>query len=131
MVILIFCIAGAIIFGLLTKKYDNLATFFLAGCCFAIALIAGISAILININIDGTIAANQQVYNSLTYQLENNFYDNDNDVGKKELMKDIQEWNSDLARGKSLMNNPACNIFYPRRVYESFDFIKLGDINNE
>ena len=40
-------------------------------------------------------AKKQQRYNSLVYQLENNLYDNDNDLGKKELYNEVREWNED------------------------------------
>ena len=48
-------------------------------------------------NLDAKISEKEQVYESLVYQLENNLYDNDNDIGKKELYNEIKEWNTDLA----------------------------------
>ena len=74
---------------------------------------------------DVTIETNKQIYNSLTYQLENNLYDNDNDIGKKELYNQVQEWNTDLAKRKRLQRNFWVGIFYPN-IYDNFDFIKYG-----
>lgn len=51
------------------------------------------------IGTDASIAKWETQYESLTYQLENNLYDND--IGKKELMDEIREWNEDLAYRKA------------------------------
>lgn len=83
-----------------------------------------ILAVVANISTDGFIESSKQRYNSLVYQLENNLYDNDNDLGKKELYNQIQDWNEDLAKGKALQNNFWLGAFYPD-VYDQFDFIDL------
>lgn len=77
-----------------------------------------------NIGVEGDIASNEQKRASLVYQLENNLYDNDNDLGKKEFYKEIEEWNTNLARGKVLMDNSWIGVFYPNELYENFDFIE-------
>lgn len=63
-------------------------------------------------------------YETLTYQYENNFYDNDNDVGKYELMQDIRDWNEDLAARKASQRNFWYGIFVPD-IYDQFEFIAL------
>lgn len=73
---------------------------------------------------DSNIAANKQRYEMLTYQLENNLYDNDNDVGKKELYREIQDWNEDLARYKTLEKDFWIGIYYPN-VFDQFEYIEL------
>lgn len=83
-----------------------------------------ILAMVANISTDGFIESSKQRYNSLVYQLENNLYDNDNDLGKKELYNQIQDWNEDLAKGKALQNNFWLGAFYPD-VYDQFNFIEL------
>lgn len=70
-------------------------------------------------------AAYQQRYNSLTYQLENNLYDNDNDIGKKALYQEIQEWNADLAYRKTAQRDFWIGIFYPN-IYDQFEFIEYN-----
>ena len=42
------------------------------------------------IGIDAKVSGYQKHYEALTYQYENNFYNNDNDIGKKELVSEIQ-----------------------------------------
>ena len=77
------------------------------------------------IGIDAKVAGYQKRYEALTYQYENNFYDNDNDIGKKELVSEIQYWNSDLAYRKTIQRNFWVGIYYPN-VYDQFEFIKLN-----
>jgi hypothetical protein len=91
-------------------------------------IIAGaVSLCVIAINycgVDGEIAANKARYESLVYQYKNNLYDNDNDLGKKELMNQIQEWNEELARYQENQDNLWIGIYIPN-IYDQFDFINL------
>ena len=95
-------------------------------------LVIGTAGMLICLSIFGVryiglksdIAANQEIYKSLTYQLENNLYDNDNDVGKKELYSEIQEWNKDLALYKAYEKDFWIGIFIPN-VFDEFELIEL------
>lgn len=48
----------------------------------------------------------------------------DNDLGKRELMVDIQKWNTDLTRHKALETDFWVGIFYPN-IYDQFEFIEL------
>lgn len=74
-------------------------------------------------DVEANIAQNNQRYESLTYQLENNLYDNDNDLGKKELYNEIREWNEDLAYYQNIQDNFWFGIFYPN-VFDQFEFIE-------
>lgn len=76
------------------------------------------------IDADASVAKWETQYESLTYQLENNLYDNDNDIGKKELMNEIREWNEDLAYCKKIQRNFWVGIYYPN-VYDNLEFIPL------
>ena len=77
------------------------------------------------IGIDAKVSGYQKRYEALTYQYENNFYDNNNDIGKKELVSEIQYWNSDLAYRKTIQRDFWVGIYYPN-VYDQFEFIKLN-----
>ena len=87
--------------------------------------ISGIILIVQYSTVDGMVERNKQIYESLTYQLENNLYDNDNDLGKKELYDEIREWNEDLAYFKEIQDNFWLGIFYPN-VFDQFDFIEYN-----
>ena len=93
----------------------------IAGIAFVVMLIV---VIVNNVGIEASIEANKQRYESLIYQAENNLYENDNDLGKKELVNQIQEWNEDLARGKALQDDFWVGIFYAD-IYDEFEFIPM------
>lgn len=121
---IILCIVGVI----LAHEYE----FETAGTIGAtIAIIMG-ACILISAfimidyhgNTEAKIAENNQKYESLTYQLENNLYDNDNDLGKKELYNEIREWNEDLAYYQNVQDNLWFGIYYPN-VFDQFEFIEF------
>ena len=94
---------------------------FVAGIAAAIMLIV---IIVNNVGVEAKIEANKQRYDSLVYQAENNLYENDNDLGKKDLVNQIQEWNEDLAEGKVLQDDFWVGIFYAD-IYDEFDFIPM------
>lgn len=130
MLILVGVGIGAIIFG--NWMYDNTKydTSWLCGTGWGIAIIVGIVAVIMafviidsHTNIEAKTAKNQQRYNSLVYQLENNLYDNDNDLGKKELYEDIEGWNKDLAYYQKAQDDLWMGIFYPN-IYDQFEFIE-------
>lgn len=75
---------------------------------------------------DAKVAENKQIYESLTYQYENNVFDDDDDVvGKKELYNQIQDWNQDLAYYQNVQDNFWIGIYYPN-VFDQFEFIELS-----
>lgn len=91
----------------------------------AIALICCLITLGVNhLGVDGDIARYEQKYETLTYQYENNLYDNDNDLGKKELLNQIQAWNEDLAWSKVNQKDFWIGIFIPN-IYDQFEFIRL------
>lgn len=54
----------------------------------------------------------QQEYESLYYQASHHMYNNDNEVGKKELMNQIQDYNSGLVARRYYSKSPWFNWFY-------------------
>lgn len=89
-----------------------------------VLLISTIGLASVYIGTDASVAKWETHYESLTYQLENNLYDNDNDIGKKELMDEIREWNEDLAYCKEIQRNFWVGIYYPN-IYDNLEFIPL------
>ena len=125
----IMIIVGGLLCFVDTGKYelDDVCNTF--GAIFAAlgifgAVVAAIILIICNTNLDGEIGLMEKRYESLVYQYENNIYENDNDLGKRELMNDIQEWNETLASRQAGQDDFWLCIFIPD-IYDRFEFIEL------
>ena len=108
------------------KRFGDYSGLFLvmASIGFIVAIIMLMVIIVKNTNVDAYVAENQMRYEMLVYQYENDIYDNDNDLGKRDLMEDIQEWNEDLAYYRKAQDDFWVGIFHPN-VYDQFEFIEL------
>ena len=116
----IIIIAGFVLF---TYDLENLGIAISAIGIFGI--IASVVVLAINyIGIDGYIARMNTRYETLVYQYENDIYDNDNDLGKRELMVDIQNWNEDLSSRRESQRDFWIGIYIPN-IYDQFEFIEL------
>ena len=94
----------------------------------AIAILTGLGVIAGNrIGAEAKAMELKERYNSLVYQLENELYDNDNDLGKKELYDEIREWNEDLAYHKNVQNDSWIGIFYPK-IFDQLEFIVYPEV---
>ena len=106
------------------KDSWSLAATFLFAVGLLVAGTMLVFIVLNNVNTEGQILQNEKMYESLKYQYETGMYENENGIGKKELMDQIEEWNTDLAFGKSAQKDFWIGIFLPN-IYEEFDFIEL------
>ena len=70
------------------------------------------------------LAERQQEYKVLVYQLEENVYENDNDIGKSELFEKIEKWNTRLAADQALQDNIWIGFIYAD-IYDQLDFIEF------
>ena len=118
-----------VFFGLavyMEKRFCDYSGLFvvIALISFIVSIIMLIVIIVNNTNVDAYVAENQMRYEMLVYQYEHDIYNNDNDLGKRDLMEDIQEWNEDLAYRRKAQDDFWVGIFYPN-VHDQFEFIEL------
>ena len=116
----IIIIAGFVLFA---YDWENLGIAISAIGIFGI-IASGVVLAINYIGIDGYIARMNTRYETLVYQYENDIYDNDNDLGKRELMVDIQNWNEDLSSRRERQRDFWIGIYIPN-IYDQFEFIEL------
>lgn len=85
-----------------------------------VAIVMGIIILVENSGTDARLEDLRQRGEILEYQLENDLYDNDNDLGKKELYSEIEDYNSTIVKGKAMQNDFWYGIFYPD-IYDQLE----------
>ena len=123
-IVFVGCLIGAIYFYYIGHE-DTADTFMILMIPAFIAVVISLIGIgANNIGLDAKIEANHVRYEMLKYQYENDMYDNDNNVGKYELIKDIRSWNENLSKNKKLQRDFWIGIYIPN-IYDDFEFISL------
>lgn len=98
----------------------------LAVLFFIVSAVLGAIAISASVGSESYLASMQEKRNALVYQLENDLYDNDNDLGKKELYSEIIEYNCDVAKGKIMQDNIWVYNLYSD-VYDDLELIEFDE----
>ena len=91
---------------------------------FIVSAVLGVIAVSASVGSESRLASMQEKRNALVYQLENDLYNNDNDLGKKELYSEIAEYNCDVAKGKIMQNNIWVYNLYSD-VYDDLELIEF------
>ena len=121
-----------VIFIISDNKYDgawdaiNVISLVFAITAFASSMVLGGISIVARAGADAYLASMQEKRSALVYQLENDIYDNDNDLGKKELYSEITEYNCDVAEGKIKQNNIWVYNLYSD-VYDELELIEFPE----
>ena len=121
-----------VIFIMSNNKYDgawdaiNIISLVLAITAFVLSIGLGGISIIARVGADAYLASMQEKRSALVYQLENDIYDNDNDLGKKELYSEITEYNCDVAEGKiKQVNIWVYNLYC--NVYDELELIEFPE----
>ena len=131
-IVFILVLAGfiaLIVWGL--DKYSTL------GCISSIIGLIGTIIFGIVVVFSTIMVVNENVYSDALYEkytarrealewrLEQNYTDNDNNLGATELYKEIQEYNEDLASAKANRANPWLKI-YAGEYVDRLEFIEMN-----
>ena len=130
-IVLLLGIIGIFLYNSSWVKSEGLSvTIGVAGGIFMalaiIGIIVSIGIFCVNyIGVEGDIAEYQARYDSLIFQVENNLYKYDvTEASTRDLVKEVQKWNCDLAEKKVNQYNTWIGIFIPD-IYDQFEFISL------
>ena len=125
-------IISVILFAMSFNKYSdfwdviNFISLALAILFGASSAILGAIAVSANVGSESYLASMQEKRSALVYQLENDLYDNDNDLGKKELYSEITEYNCDVAEGKIMQDNIWVYNLYSD-IYDELELIEFPE----
>lgn len=126
-----------IIFEHVSFKHDCTELF--ATCAAVIPGVIGFIGLIISvvilaenyIGLEGNIAEYKEHYNTIMFEAENKLYDDDvTTVSRRELVKEIQKWNCDLAKRKENQRDFWIGIYIPD-IYDDFEFIPLDGLLKE
>ena len=121
-----------VIFIISSNKYDGawdaiiIISLVLSITAFASSTVLGGISIVARVGADAYLASMQEKRSALVYQLENDIYDNDNDLGKKELYSEITEYNCDVAEGKIKQDNIWVYNLYCD-IYDELELIEFPE----
>ena len=121
-----------VIFIISSNKYGgawdaiDAISLLLAITAFVLSIVLGGISIIARAGADAYLASMQEKRSALVYQLENDIYDNDNDLGKKELYSEITEYNCDVAEGKIKQDNIWVYNLYCN-VYDELELIEFPE----
>ena len=127
-----FTVICLVIFIISSNKYDgawdaiNAISLVFAITAFVLSVGLGGISIIARAGADAYLASMQEKRSALVYQLENDIYDNDNDLGKKELYSEITEYNCDVAEGKIMQDNIWVYNLYAD-VYDELELIEFPE----
>ena len=125
-----------VIFIISSNKYDgvwdaiSVISLVFAITAFASSMVLGCISIIAGADADAYLASMQEKRSALVYQLENDIYDNDNDLGKKELYSEITEYNCDVAKGKTMRDNIWFYNLYAD-LYDNLELIEFPEQTEE
>ena len=137
MLFIIICVVVLVGCFLWYKKDDMAIAPGVVGALLSFALIGmAVGVICANTCLPAKVARLEERREMLIYEYVNDVFENDNDLGKAELLNKIQNWNEDCVSLKLSQKNPWTGIFIPN-IYDKFEpidlstIVKIGDVNHD
>lgn len=93
-----------------------------AGAIFSLFMI-----VINHCAINKTIAVNQMEHDSIVKEIDALEQDADEKVSRVTVIKDVQEWNSDVYVIKYWSESPWTNWFYSKEVVDSLEYIEMEE----
>ena len=129
---IIIAIIGCVLFPVSLNKFNdtwdviNFISLALTILFGASSVILGAIAVSASVGSESYLSSMQEKRSALVYQLENDLYNNDNDLGKKELYSEITEYNCDVAEGKIMQDNIWVYNLYSD-IYDELELIEFPE----
>lgn len=97
------------------------------GCMILIMLIV---LPLNHIGINAEIEKSKEIYNAITYKIESGVCRDEFGLLNKEVVDEIQSWNTDLKYKQNIQDDFWMGIFYPN-IYDQFECIDYSNYKRE
>lgn len=99
---------------------------FVSAVLGVVTLVMGVGIVITNMTADSKAAEYKVRYEALTYQMENELYEQDCSCGKQQMMAQIMEYNAEIAAGRVDQGNIWYGIFVPD-IYNDLALIEMGN----
>lgn len=116
-------VAGYFIYKKTYKEGIGLSIMVLAGLLFMMISVYSITSYIFAL---ATTAEMRQEYKALVYKVNTESARDEFGIRNKDIIDEVQEWNTNLAFEKNAQRDFWVGIFVPN-IYDEFDFIELED----
>ena len=126
-VIVLIIAVGAAYIAYKQGPYENLAYPIIATIAGIVATIMLICIIGAHVNLDAKVAKYEEQYNALVYKVESPNCRDEFGFVNKEIIDEIEDWNTMVVNWCHSRKNLWVGIFYPNHAYEQFEVIDYRD----
>lgn len=99
----------------------------ITGCIFVIMMII---LPLNYIGVNAEVEKNKEIYNAITYKIESGVCRDEFGLLNKEVVDEIQTWNTELKYKQNIQDDFWLGIFYPN-IYDQFECIDYSNYKRE
>lgn len=107
--------------------YDNLVSSIIAVIAWVVAAIMLGCIVEAHVNLDAKVAKYEEQYNALVYKIESPNCRDEFGFVNKEIIDEIEDWNTMVVNWRHSRKDFWVGIFYPNDAYEQFEVIDYRD----